>query len=57
MLNPELLSLLCCPVCKGDLAYDVKAERLTCARCGRVYPVKNNIPVLLPDDERPADSR
>jgi|PlaIllAssembly_1097288.scaffolds.fasta_scaffold2857032_2 hypothetical protein len=57
MLNPELLSLLCCPVCKGDLAYDEKAERLTCARCGRVYPVKNNIPVLLPDDERPADSR
>jgi hypothetical protein len=57
VLNPELLSILCCPACRGELAYDEKAEKLTCTRCGRVYDVQNNIPVLLPDGHRPSDKR
>ncbi len=51
MLNKELLSVLCCPKCKGDLAYDEQQSILTCLNCGKVYTVKDDIPVMLVDDE------
>lgn len=51
MLKPELLEILCCPRCKGDLRYDAPAATLTCASCSRVYPVKDDIPIMLVDDE------
>ncbi len=55
MLKKELLDILCCPKCKGDLAYDSVRNTLTCKKCGKVYPVKNDIPIMLVDDhDRPA---
>jgi uncharacterized protein YbaR (Trm112 family) len=50
MLNRELLKILCCPKCKGDLAYEEQKQTLTCVKCGKVYPVKNDIPIMLVDD-------
>ncbi|MEM2282355.1 MAG: Trm112 family protein [Candidatus Hadarchaeales archaeon] len=44
-LNPELLRILACPVCRGDLQLK---RGLVCRRCGRKYPIKDGIPVLLP---------
>jgi len=47
MLKKELLEILCCPQCKGDVLYEPEKDTLTCKKCGRVYPVKNDIPIML----------
>lgn len=52
MLKKELLEILCCPKCKGDLEYSSEKNTLTCNKCGKVYQVKNDIPIMLVDDER-----
>lgn len=44
----ELLSIIVCPECHGDLAPG--AADLTCQACGLVYPVRDGIPVLLVDE-------
>lgn len=46
MLKKELLEILACPVGKTPLTYDEKAATLTC-QCGLVYPVRDDIPVML----------
>lgn len=51
MLSSDLLKLLCCPRCKGDLTYDPAASTLACAACGAVYEVRNDIPILLAGDD------
>ncbi len=51
MLKPELLEILCCPKCKGDLDYRPEQNTLTCKKCGHVYQVKDDIPIMLVDDE------
>ena len=47
-LDPKLLDILACPVCKSPLACDEKQSRLTCAKCSRHYPVIEGIPDLIP---------
>jgi uncharacterized protein YbaR (Trm112 family) len=51
MLPKELLEILCCPQCKGELQYDEKKNTLTCSSCGSVYEIKDDIPILLPDND------
>jgi uncharacterized protein YbaR (Trm112 family) len=51
MLSKDLLDILCCPKCKGDLDYDAENNKLTCTKCGKVYEVKDDIPIMLVDDE------
>ncbi len=46
-LSPDLLNILACPACKGDLEYDAEAQTLTCQRCRLRYRVVDDIPVLL----------
>lgn len=53
MLDRELLEVLACPVCKGDLIYDKDRDILICEKCRVFYEVKEGIPVLLPDSGRP----
>ena len=48
-LSPELLAILVCPACKGDLAYDSGANTLTCPDCRLRYKVVEDIPVMLVD--------
>ena len=50
MLKKELLDILCCPKCKGDLDYNVEQSTLRCKKCGAVYQVKNDIPIMIVDD-------
>jgi len=52
MLRKELLDILCCPRCKGGLAYRPEEDTLTCRKCGIVYKVRNDIPIMVADDER-----
>ena len=49
MIHPELLEILACPLCKTPLAYNEKANTLKCGQCRRVYPIREEIPVLLVD--------
>ena len=48
-LSSDLLAILVCPACKGDLAYDATAETLTCPACRLRYKVEGDIPVMLVD--------
>ncbi|MDR7393563.1 MAG: Trm112 family protein, partial [Armatimonadota bacterium] len=47
-VDPALLELLACPACHGGLRQE--QDRLACARCGRRYPIRDGIPVLLVEE-------
>ena len=52
-LDPRLLEILRCPDCHGDIR-PLDAERgLECERCGRVYPIRDGIPVMLLEEASP----
>lgn len=56
MLTKELLAILCCPQCKGDLRYDQEKSNLTCGVCGAVYEVRDDVPIMVvKDDPRRAE--
>jgi uncharacterized protein YbaR (Trm112 family) len=56
MISQELLDILVCPACKGDLEYEQEPERLICRACQLAYRVKDGIPIMLIDEaERLAD--
>jgi len=50
MIPPDLLEILVCPVCKKPLVQKENGESLKCAQCRRVYPVRDDIPILLVDE-------
>ena len=52
MLKRELLEILVCPKCKGELEYRIKESELVCHKCKLAYPVKDDIPVMLVDEAR-----
>jgi len=54
-LDDELLEILACPQCHGDLVYDRVAERLICERCRLRYPVVDDIPVMLIEEAERID--
>lgn len=55
MLKRELLDILVCPQCKGELEYDQKNEELICHRCRLAFPVKDDIPIMLIGEARTFD--
>lgn len=50
LIDPQLAAILVCPVDKSDLAEDEAASRLVCSECGRRYPVRDGIPVMLVEE-------
>jgi len=50
MISKDLLDLLVCPACKLPLVMKHDGESLKCEECHRVYPVRDDIPILLVDD-------
>ena len=50
MVDPELLEILVCPVCHKPLALKDQGQSLKCGQCHRVYPIRDDIPVLLVDE-------
>jgi uncharacterized protein YbaR (Trm112 family) len=54
-LAPELLEILVCPKCKGELEYRTSPppEVLVCRSCRLVYPVEDGIPIMLIDEAKP----
>ena len=50
-LDPQLLDILACPdTHHAPLDYDEQGQTLTCTECGRVFPIRDGIPVLLLDE-------
>ena len=52
-LNKELLQILACPKCKSDLTLTGQEEGLKCSECALVYPIREEIPVMLIDEAIP----
>jgi len=48
MIDKELLGILACPACKADV--ELKENKIICKKCGKIYPVRNGIPVMLVDE-------
>ncbi len=46
-INPKLLEILACPVCKTEVKLTADEKGLKCIQCHRVYPIKEDIPVML----------
>ena len=49
-VSKELLEILACPKCKGDIYLNDKGDGLVCERCGLLYPIKDDIPIMLIDE-------
>jgi uncharacterized protein YbaR (Trm112 family) len=56
MIDPELLTILVCPRCKGELRYEASPPSLVCEGCRVRYPVRDGIPILLIDEAEPLGS-
>ncbi len=52
MMDPELLEILVCPVTRGMLHYDREKQELISEKAGLAYPVREGIPILLPEEAR-----
>lgn len=48
MIDKELLDILACPLCKTDVK--LEGDWITCPKCGRRYPIKDDIPIMLIDE-------
>jgi uncharacterized protein YbaR (Trm112 family) len=53
MLDPQLLEILVCPRCKGELVYHEDPPSLVCERDRLSYEVRDGIPILLIDEAQP----
>ena len=49
-ISQELLEILACPKCKGEVRLTDEQDGLTCAACKLKYPIKDDIPVMLIDE-------
>jgi hypothetical protein len=54
-LDPKLLELLVCPLTKGELDYDPDKQELISRAAKLAYPIRNGIPIMLPEQARPLD--
>jgi uncharacterized protein len=49
-VKKELLDILCCPKCKGDIRLNETGDGLICDHCKLMYPIKDDIPIMLIDE-------
>ncbi len=53
MVDPQLLEILVCPQCKGELEYREKENELVCHKCRLRYEIRDGIPIMLVDEAKP----
>ena len=51
-VDPKLLEILVCPVTRGPLTYDRARQELVSKKAGLAYPIRDGIPIMLPDEAR-----
>jgi uncharacterized protein YbaR (Trm112 family) len=49
MISQDLLDMLVCPVCKKPVVLNANGRSLKCGECRRVYPIQDDIPIMLVD--------
>ena len=49
-ISKELLDILACPKCKGEIHLNETQDGLICDRCKLLYPIKDDIPIMLIDE-------
>ena len=54
-VDKELLEILACPKCKGELELTNDQEGLICRACKLVYEIRDGIPIMLIDEAKPLD--
>lgn len=51
-IDPKLLEVLVCPVTRGELHYDREKGELVSKQAGLAYPVREGVPIMLPEEAR-----
>jgi len=54
-IDKELLDIMACPKCKGELTEDKKRDGLVCGSCRLFYEIRDGIPIMLIDEAIPLD--
>ena len=54
-VDPRLLEVLVCPLTKASLDYDAKRQELISRAAGLAYPIRDGIPIMLPEEARKLD--
>jgi uncharacterized protein YbaR (Trm112 family) len=54
-IDPKLLEILVCPLTKGPLEYDMEKQELISRSAKLAYPIRDGIPIMLPEEARPLD--
>jgi uncharacterized protein YbaR (Trm112 family) len=52
-INQELLDILACPQCKGDIRLNDTEDGLVCEACRLVYEIRDDIPIMLIEEAKP----
>ncbi|MFH0994442.1 MAG: Trm112 family protein [Pseudomonadota bacterium] len=52
-IHPELLKILACPKCKGDIYLNETGDGLICNSCKLIYEIRDDIPIMLIEEARP----
>jgi uncharacterized protein YbaR (Trm112 family) len=52
-ISKELLEILACPKCKGEIHLNETGDGLVCDRCRLLYEIKDDIPIMLIDEAKP----
>jgi uncharacterized protein len=52
-IDPKLLEILVCPLTKGPLEYDAASQELISRQAKLIYPIRDGIPIMLPEEARP----
>lgn len=54
-ISQELLDILACPKCKGDINLNQTKDGLTCDNCKLLYEIRDDIPIMLIEEAKPLD--
>lgn len=52
-ISQELLDILACPKCKGDIHLNEAGNGLICEKCNLLYEIRDDIPIMLIDEAKP----
>ena len=54
-ISQELLGILACPKCKGDIHLNEAGDGLICEKCKLLYEIRDDIPIMLIDEAKPIE--
>jgi hypothetical protein len=54
-ISKELLDILACPKCKGNIRLNEKEDGIMCDNCKVMYPIRDDIPIMLIDEAIPIE--